>query len=546
MQVLSNQRKKIRHGRSRRQGKDVDPEALNSFWASLSLGKKLQVLHFEDHALVERAYVIQQMLWYSEIMCIKSGVSVRDGASRGVQTLAMEAFEFKWQLPSAGWLRGCRAGSGEVGDIATALLCSEATAHEMAPAVFAARLGFVNGEDFLERLERHTGTPLLDSLPELRREDWASVFEPTANSWAEYERQVWNLVRLALVHAYREAIASAAVETTTAAHPDVVAPEEVLQVVPELSDIDFDGLEPVMESYSSRRRARKRRKAARNGAKALSASSPLMGKHIQAEDDGADADEDDGRARGAGSNEDEEDNEAEEDDNSVFEGEGVEEDEAAEAQLHEQVDGREGPDAASAAEPEILAVPVLEDDGSATWETVSRKRVCQRARPPERPCSVRPAAQEASPQGAADHQPCNGEHGEEDEMVSSARLPSHPVASMQQPTSTPTTSSNNAQISSTDVPSAEALSAQADSGTSPQPKTPQRLQPLISLWQRENACQSSSPSSGAQRWHMFLPQASEAVCIMASVKRTFLDVAVFRSETTRSRARSCHAAICVC
>lgn len=549
MQAHNNQRgRRVRQGRAGRRSthRTVDPEALKRFWTSLTIGKRLQLLQFEDRDLVERAYVIQQMLWYSELMCIKSGVRVSDGAARGIHTPAMEAFEFKWQ---ATWLRG--GCIKEVGAAPGALIPSE-VAHDPVPAAFAARVSFVDCEDFLERLQDRLGSPLLDALPALRKEEWASVFEPTANSWAEYERQVWILVMHALVQAFQDAAAAGVAVEEAAPTPPVEAPVE--EVAVELSDLDFD--EPSRSptsgaSPSAKRRQKKRRKAAalaagqgsgaKEEAEALP-SSPIN--HKEDDDEAREAEEDEPEeepqsesAVGLEGHEDEE----EEEDEEVLDEE-AKSDEEVDEEVEEDEEAEEELEMPSE-EQEVMQTLTMEDDGFSTWETVSRKRDRQRAG-----ASRAQAAPDTSSRSgaigsrAAPEVPTDRGQAKASEIGSNAGARSgvasrNHAALESQPAATAT---GRCAVEARSSIVTAALSGAASSGAPETP--PARREGTGSLRDPAtlpNAWRPGRLADSAARWHTVVTQASEDICFMASVKRTFLDVeAVFPSERMRPRARS--------
>lgn len=525
MQSLSG-RRRARQGRVRRRSpqRTVDPDALKSFWSSLTLGKKLQVLHFEDRTLVERAYVVQHMLWYSELMCVKSGVHISDGAGKGVNTLAMDAFEFKWMVKAPAWM-----------GVAFPFMPSEEG--EKMPSAFAARLGFVECGDFPERLERYLGCSLLDGLPDLRREEWASVFEPTANSWAEYERQVWNLVRYALIQAYEDAAAATAEEVAAAAELEKAAlPGEVAapEVAAELSDLDLDdAVGTPAAGTCSKRRARKKCQLKQRQALALAAGQTGGASVVEEEarpsqlaaDQEAGPKEADEEEEALEDGADEAAEETEEEDE---EDEDEEEEQEEESDQHDQEAEEEVTDAPSEAGEAADAdqqdpAPLLEDESFSTWEAVltpaqRRKRDRQRQQLATPVVAVEASSsglgsngRGAAPASSTDQAGGTGHAGSAVEVAAAVAADPEPVSS--RPVAVPRTDRSGAIAS---------------------------LRPLPCTWRLGGM-------SEITRWHM-VAQATESIRFMASVKRTFLDVeAVFPSEPApRRRARSHSPVICMC
>jgi len=557
----ANQRRRARQGRAGKHSphQTVDPEELKSFWASLTLGKKLQVLQFEDRDLVERAYVIQQMLWYSELMCIKSGVRVSDGAGGGVRTLAMEAFEFKWHAPAAGWRRGCQEGGPT---------SREPGLHEVVPAAFAARPGFVGGADFLARLEHCLGSPLPDRSPALKREEWASVFEPTANSWSEYERQVWSLVRYALVQAHQDAAALATAEAA-----EVAEEQAALVEVP----VDCGNLEDVAEDLyspspsgstpSTKKKKKQRRKAAALAAAQVAdgpnlskrgASLSPIGEQAADTDEAEECDIETVGLEPANSNEENGDDEVEEveedeedeEDEEEDEEEQEEEEEEEEAQADEVEDAEEEQAAA-------LTIMVEEEEILTGWETVSsRKKDRHQPRTlatdnmratvgqiASNSFDSHPAATEAN---ASTHiQACDPSGSRAETHSGNAALQGNAcdssASSDPRPAApAPLASALGAEASSTrqHAPSVPTAKPAVLSRAAPQVRRTPELPALLGAWP------SNGLRHGAARWRMEIMMEKESICFIASVKRTFLTVeAAPPFELSRPRARSLDPAI---
>lgn len=542
MQAAST-RRRVRQGRVRRRSpqRAVDPEALKRFWSSLSLEAKQQLLQFEDRDICERAYVIQQMLWYSELMCIKSGVRVSDGG-KGGHSYAMEIFEFKWHYPGEAWLRAMRGGAGEGVGAST-------PGHDVVPAAFVAREGFVEGEDFIERLEKRLGTPLQENLPTLRREEWASVFEPTANSWAEYEKQVLKLVRLALLQAHQEFQAASALET---ASPNSNSKETATAEAQDVVEVDFenDSLDPVLSS-SAKRKTRKRRKAAAaavaaaNRADSCTVDDEVLG---EAKEDEYVHGEEESKVPDGIEEEDEEDEEEEacEDAEIAAEDVPLEEENIAEAEQKTETTGSFDEESPFPTQDfEVSAANGIDDDGFTAWETVSRKRDRQRARPqPTMVPSVEEERRTAGGSTPSRHGASKGialavgEQATSEKIEASGVSESHAGRASAEARS-PMPEKDQVRVASpvdTKPPAAKAVAARAVAAADTPTASSTAAEAWLSAWQ-----------PNAEKYKMWMPDASEAICIMASVKRTFLEVEpVLRSEKMQPRSRSVGPAICVC
>jgi len=154
----------------------VDVDAVKAHWNSLDADERLRVIHFRDHALVERVGRVQESLCASDLECHRLGIRGQDAVRRetGIHEFALEREE----------KNKFRFG-------------------------FYATPDFVGRADLFEHIESRLGRSFLKGRPILRRVDWVSVLEPTANSWAGFMTQVLELVELAIFQAYHDSMALA-------------------------------------------------------------------------------------------------------------------------------------------------------------------------------------------------------------------------------------------------------------------------------------------------------------------------------------------------
>jgi len=173
---------------------EVDEMAARNFWRSLSLDERLDVLRFEDAALVQRMHSHMTSVCKSELWCrrnVMGGLVRDDGSSGQVERLKGFAFE-------------CPAESDCMG-------------RRPAPTTFCATPDIAGSDTIFEDLKKSLGSALLEGRPVLLRQDWASVAETTPGSWPELQLQALRLVELAIFQAQRDAAAEAASAAAAAA-----------------------------------------------------------------------------------------------------------------------------------------------------------------------------------------------------------------------------------------------------------------------------------------------------------------------------------------
>lgn len=274
----------------------IDTEELRRVWHSMALADRLKTLRFEEPCLVERAYAIQQMLWYSDLICHRSGVSAcARGADAGV------AFPLAFQWPE--W-PGQGPGSRSHVGVLERGLCTEGGSllrpsnHHARPAAFSALQAFVQTADFIERLDRRLCSGLLASArprPLLPREAWVSIFEPAPTSWSEFECQIFRLVELALADAHQHRLREGlpltsplqeAEEPTAEAPEEPETPEEQRAEVPNVAA----GSAAALPGKSGKRRARAKRSRVSCGSDVLPEADVEATDGLAATVDGGNAD----------------------------------------------------------------------------------------------------------------------------------------------------------------------------------------------------------------------------------------------------------------
>mmetsp|Transcript_12028 Transcript_12028/g.26723 ORF Transcript_12028/g.26723 Transcript_12028/m.26723 type:complete len:583 (+) Transcript_12028:90-1838(+) len=206
-------------------------EALERLWESMSIDAKLRTLRFEDPTIVERAYVIQQMLWYSELICPQSGVGAQSRG--GIGCVLARGFDFSWPEPNAQRLSTLPS----------------------LPTAFSATRQLVLDENFFSSM---TACSTLSGSCDLT---WASIFDPTPTSWAEYNCQVCTLVELALVKVLEAEILEAHAACREIA-PDVVCELAATEEAKEEEEEDCSApTEEAKPETRPKRKSRRRKKA---------------------------------------------------------------------------------------------------------------------------------------------------------------------------------------------------------------------------------------------------------------------------------------------
>lgn len=152
----------------------VETEAVKEYWQSLELEERLSLLRFEDPALLDRLFTIQEALHFCDFKCYYlCGLRGQDAVR---QKVGLDAFDVEAEVVGGG----------------------------VRPMAFFAKRSFVARDDLFELLERQLGPSPLEGLAPARGE-WASLFDATPNTWAGFMRQVLRLVGLAILRAQQSA-----------------------------------------------------------------------------------------------------------------------------------------------------------------------------------------------------------------------------------------------------------------------------------------------------------------------------------------------------
>lgn len=112
---------------------------LKTLWADIPAAMRHQILHFKDARLVERIHACQRMLWYSELICLRSDVNILTVGGEGSDGLAVRAFEFTWLI----------AGSQNLENSKPVINTGRKDDDERTPVSFSVGRHFAESEDFL-------------------------------------------------------------------------------------------------------------------------------------------------------------------------------------------------------------------------------------------------------------------------------------------------------------------------------------------------------------------------------------------------------------
>lgn len=193
--------------------------AMKEYWSTLSVERRQEILRFQERALVNELYDVQQSLYASDFECALFGIRSNDDARR---RMGIEYFDVEGVLDCKG---------------------------KMFPRAFIAHRAFVELDNLFEFIEERLGRPLLQDAPPLEEKHWVSLLTPTPSSWAEYVRVALRLVELAIQReAAREQRARDQIE---AAREEVVPPSP-----------------SGTKSQGAKRKARKKQTALRHAAEA--------------------------------------------------------------------------------------------------------------------------------------------------------------------------------------------------------------------------------------------------------------------------------------
>eukprot|EP00931_Biecheleriopsis_adriatica_P041136 TRINITY_DN23543_c0_g1_i2.p1 TRINITY_DN23543_c0_g1~~TRINITY_DN23543_c0_g1_i2.p1 ORF type:complete len:606 (+),score=100.16 TRINITY_DN23543_c0_g1_i2:53-1819(+) len=231
---------------------DVAVEGIKKHWMSLPRDQQLESLRFSDHAVVQRAYHIQQVLYNSEMACYHQRVNLKfDQVGQPIVSTGLLYFKFDWAP-------GVPAGTG-----LPIAIC--ATPHLLDL-----------GSDFFPYVSARIGGLFPGGYPVLRHRSLVSTFEPQPNSWTQFEIQLLRLVELAVFQrAWQYALATkranggklltgqmagrAPQNEARSQHRPLGTIDEAVVAAPAVDDLldDWVDEEPT-PSRTAKRRARKR------------------------------------------------------------------------------------------------------------------------------------------------------------------------------------------------------------------------------------------------------------------------------------------------
>lgn len=204
-------------------GEVVDLPILKQCWLALPIQDRLARLRFTDAAVVEQAKQIHQALYDCELRCYQHGINSQyDGAGQRVVANGLRYFKLE---PSDG------QGSE--------------------PCVLSATREFVEAIEIFAYMEHRLGRLLHNGVPALRAKSLASTFEPTPNTWTDFEVRILRIVEKVLYELSMETL--------------VQSPSKVEPAMEEHEDVDMAlanilGTEPQVVS----KKPKKARKSKRN------------------------------------------------------------------------------------------------------------------------------------------------------------------------------------------------------------------------------------------------------------------------------------------
>jgi len=204
-------------------------EAVKEHWSNLGVDEKLATLRFQDDALVNELYDIQQSLYASDFECLIHGFQGQDHVRLKA---GIHFFDVEGVLNDDGVLT---------------------------PKAFIAHRAFVDMENMFGFIEEHLGRRFLHGVPPLEPSKWSSLLTPRPTSWQGFTRVALKLVELALRRSQQEAAQKMQRECMEKCEQGSI--EELA------TSIDASGL-----SQSAKRKGRKKRTKAGLAAAAAAAA----------------------------------------------------------------------------------------------------------------------------------------------------------------------------------------------------------------------------------------------------------------------------------
>lgn len=151
-----------------------DAKEVKKYWSTLGTDEKLNLLRFEDQALANQLYEIQQSLYVADMECFARGF-------HGQEAVRHEAGVHFFDV------EGVLDGKGS-----------------LSPKAFIAHRAFVEMEDMFEFLEKRMERPFLEGVPHIEPRHWSSLLKPLPTSWLGFVRVALSLVELALRKKWQE------------------------------------------------------------------------------------------------------------------------------------------------------------------------------------------------------------------------------------------------------------------------------------------------------------------------------------------------------
>lgn len=146
--------------------KPCDPSAVRRYWESLDTNDKVQILCFEEPALVQQVHSSNQALCQSEMLCFRQGIPGRNLMDKATMALVVGGFDFV-----------------KVGN---------------KPKAVSAKRSFAMSESLFSFFEGELGGFLSSSRRGIDPSKWFSIFKPAQNSWSGFLKQLLCLVEQAI------------------------------------------------------------------------------------------------------------------------------------------------------------------------------------------------------------------------------------------------------------------------------------------------------------------------------------------------------------
>jgi len=149
---------------------------VKQYWSTLAIDEKVAILRFQDRALVNELYDIQQSLYSADVECFIHGFHGQEQVrlKTGIQHFDVEGILDKNRR-----------------------LC---------PKAFIAHRTLIEMDNMFDFFEERLGRPFLQDVPNLAEGQWASLLKPQPSSWLDFMRVCIQLVELVLRKSQQEAL----------------------------------------------------------------------------------------------------------------------------------------------------------------------------------------------------------------------------------------------------------------------------------------------------------------------------------------------------